>query len=125
MTIPAPRLAAAHRLRDMLTAALSAEIDGALATLNTAEVASAARAGVALVMPPALRFPTSSTEFDADWPVHLVAGPARDYVQAWQTLDQMLEVLLTEGFPITRAEPSAFQPQQGEQLPAYTLTITL
>ena len=33
------------------------------------------------------------------------------------------EALLENGLPITSADPGAFQPQQGEALPAYTLTI--
>lgn len=117
-----PRLDDAHALVARLNLALT-EIVGATATLHASEISSGARAGAVLVQPPPLEFPTTATEYNAKWPVHLIAGPARDPVQAWATLDALLQALLENGLPITNAEPASFQPQQGEALPAYTLTI--
>lgn len=118
-----PRIDAAEQLRTRIETALKSELPDAIATLNSLEVGSAARHGAALIIPPELEFPTGGTEFNASWQVHLVAGPARDYLQAWPLLDWMIEILLEHGFPITKATAASFQPQMGDTLPAYTLTI--
>lgn len=116
-----PRIVDAGLLVERLELALEG-IPGATATLDYAKATNGARRGVALVTPPRLKFP-AGTVYEAAWPVHLVAGPARDPEAAWEKLDLMLEAVLEAGLPVTEAEPSAYNTAQGESLPAYTITI--
>lgn len=119
-----PRLDAADDLVAEVQAALAAAgLVKAHATKNAAEIPSGARYGVVVVSPPALTFDTW-TSTTATWELHLVAGPANDYLAAWATLDGLIEALVAAGINVAKAEPGGYAPSaQAPILPSYTLTL--
>lgn len=119
----ADRIAAAHELVADIKAALEAAgLEDAHATLNALEVSSAARAGVVVVSPPTLDFSSSWGDPTASWELHVIAGPADNYLAAWELIDQMIDALNAGHINLKSGEPGQFQTPQGPALPAYTLT---
>ena len=98
------------------------EPHGGFATLDYGLIPSGSRYGVAVIPPPELKFPTRD-EKTPTWDVHLIAGPARDPIAAWGTLDVLMEALLSSSLPIVAAKPANYSIKGSEPLPAYTLTI--
>lgn len=106
-----------------LAAALEvAGLDKALATLDAAHVASGSRYGVLVVSPGTLTFEDWG-EPSMAWEVHVIAGPANDYLAAWDKIDAMIQALVVAQINLRSGEPGQFQPLVGEPLPAYTLTL--
>jgi len=119
-----PRIQEADELVATVAAALeSAGLDKATATADAGHVPSAARHGVVLVTPPTLSFPTFH-QVDTTWTLHVVAGPATDYLAAWATLDAILQALIDAQLNMDEAEPGQFaQANNAPALPAYTITL--
>ena len=121
--MPAPRLTQAlgivAEVREALT---NAGLTQAHVTIDAAEVPSGARHGVVVVSPPSLDFETF-TETVPTWELHVIAGPADNYLAAWSTIDTMIEALVTGHINLNRGEPGQYQGIRGEQLPAYTLKL--
>ena len=121
----APRLERARELRDELAGYL--ERDNAAevtVTLDIRDVPSASRNGVILITPPALSFQTF-TQTEYEWELHVFAGPPGDLEAAWETLDNILEVLRAAGLEMADAKPSTFDPlNNAPAIPGYTFTFT-
>lgn len=119
-----PRLAQAETLRAALADALTAAgMLKALATLDAGDVPSGSRHGVVVVSAPSLNFENSWTDAVATFEVHVIAGPAADYLAAWETIDLIIDALHKAQINIATGVPGAYQPHQGAPLPAYTLTL--
>jgi hypothetical protein len=119
-----PRIQEAAELVETISAALAAaELDQVTATTDAGKVPSASRNGVVLVAPPALAFPTW-TQVETTWTLHVVAGPATDYLAAWATIDAIIQALFdAQTLNFDEAEPGQFAQQNGSPLPAYTITL--
>ena len=103
-------------------ALIAAGLPKALATLDAAHVASGSRHGVLVVSPGTLTFDGWEDPVMA-WEVHVIAGPATDYLAAWAKIDAIISALVAARINLKSGDPGSFQPLQGEPLPAYTLTL--
>lgn len=118
-----PRIEQALALVADLQAALTtAGLTDAVATMNAAEVPSGSRHGCVVVAAPELTFETWNDPTPL-WEVHVVAGPATDYLAAWNTIDTIIQALVTAHINLKTGSPGQYQPFQGVALPAYTLTL--
>lgn len=118
-----PRIERAIQLEAELLAILQDKgLEKVTVTRDALEVPSGARHGVIVVSPPALTFETFG-EGDAEWELHVIAGPADNYLHAWGTLDGILHALERGELNMKRAEPTSYQPLRGEPFPAYTITL--
>lgn len=121
--MPSPRLEQAAKLVTLVGAAFTdAGLDKATATTNALHVTSGARHGIAVIAPPSLTFP----DWDApavEWTVHLVAGPANDFLASWEKLDALLEALFAAQLNLKSAEPAGYETREGTVIPAYTVTL--
>lgn len=97
----------------------------AVATRDGRKMTSAqvSRNGGVLVTIPSVDYPTYG-EAVAEWHLYLVAGPLDRPLEAFDRLDGLLDALLAADLPITRAEPAAFNPIDGQPLPALDITMT-
>jgi hypothetical protein len=117
------RIDAAHELVEDIKAALEAAgLKDATATLNALEVPSGARHGIVVVSPPTLDFASSWGDPTSSWELHIIAGPADNYLAAWDRIDLMIDALVAGHINLKTAEPGQFQAAQGPALPAYTAT---
>lgn len=118
-----PRIARAIALEAELRAILDGDdLSKVTVTRNALEVPSGARYGVIVVAPPAITFDTWD-ESTPEWELHVIAGPADNYLHAWEVLDGILDALERGHLNMKRAEAGAYQPLRGEPLPAYTITL--
>ncbi|WP_314148235.1 hypothetical protein [uncultured Leifsonia sp.] len=121
--MPESTLDLARQLVDDVRAALDAAgLEGVHATLDANEIPSAARNGVVCVSPPTVTFETWNDPAPA-FELNAVAGPADNYLAAWERLDRILRALHSGELNLKRAEPGGFQPSNGSVLPAYTITL--
>lgn len=119
----APRLAAARDLVEDVRAALdAADLEQVMATLDGINVGSGVRHGIVVVSPPSFAFPTWA-EPVVTWELHAIAGPATDYLAAWEKLDAILEALAAGHINIAKAEPGGFAQPNGPAIPSYTITL--
>lgn len=77
---------------------------------------------VVIVKPPRLEYPTFGTT-NAEWSVIVAAGPADDYVAAWDRLDEVLDAI-AQPLGAESAEPSTYKVSDTKGYPAYVLKIT-
>ncbi|MDJ1115342.1 hypothetical protein [Microbacterium dauci] len=118
-----PRIERAEQLVDEIRAALdAADLPKVLSTLDSKHVESAARHGVVLVAAPRLTFDGPFGDVQTAYELHVVAGPADNYLAAWERIDQIIDVLAGR-INLATGEPGGFQPLRGETIPAYTLTL--
>lgn len=122
--MPAPRLARARVLVDELRAALdAADLEDVTATLDAGLIASGARAGIVVVSPPKLEF-AGYGDPAALFEVHVIAGPASDYLAAWERLDTIVQALVDAQLNLREGEPGGYADARLDApLPAYTLTL--
>ena len=121
--MPAPRIEQAQALVIEVQAALdAAELTGTLATLDATDVPSGSRRGVVVVAVPELTFETWGDP-TALWELHVIAGPATDFLAAWEKIDGIIHALATAQINIKTGSPVTYQPHQGPALSAYTLTL--
>jgi hypothetical protein len=119
----APRLEqAAALVADVQAALAAADLPKALATLDANKALSASRHGAVIVGPPDLTFPTWG-ECLPEFELHVIAGPAADYLAAWDKIDQIIEALALAHINLASGKPGQYQPLQGPALPCYTLTL--
>jgi hypothetical protein len=109
-----------RRIRDALD---DAELGKVMATIDARDVESGARHGIVVVSPPKLTAPTFRY-VELEWELHVIAGPATDYLAAWARIDTIIQALIDADVELTDAEPGQFQPHRGEPLWAYTATLT-
>lgn len=122
--LPAPRLERAHRLVSELRTALdAADLSQVGATVDAGEIPSGARDGIVCVAAPKLRFDGAFGQVQAAYELHVIAGPADDYLAAWERLDIIVQALVEADFNLSDGEPAAYAGMHGEPLPAYTLTL--
>jgi hypothetical protein len=120
----APRIESAHGLVAEIREALDAsDLQAVGATLDATEVESGARHGVVVVAAPKLTFAGPFEMVSAAFELHVVAGPADDWLGAWERIDTIVQALVDGHVNLADGEPSAFQPMHGDALPAYTLTL--
>ncbi|WP_104136573.1 hypothetical protein [Cryobacterium sp. Y62] len=118
-----PRIEQGLALVTLLQAALTdAGLTKAIATMNAAEVPSGSRYGVVVVAAPELDFATWNDPTPL-WEVHVVAGPATDYLAAWDTIDTIIQAFVVAQINLKTGTPGQYQPFQGVALPAYTLSL--
>lgn len=119
------RLDKARALVDDVQAAIDAAgLEKVTATVDAAHVASGSRHGVVVVSPPELEFETFGGDADLTWELHVIAGPAENYLAAWERIDQIISALEASDLPLHRAKPGAWEPiTPGPPLPAYTITL--
>lgn len=124
MAFTGPRLQYAEQLVTQLQATLIAVADTAKVhvTMNPEEVASGATNGVVMVALPVLTSPNFA-QLDVKWEVHVIAGPATNWLVAWDRIDTILQVLFDGQLNIASADPANFAGLNGAPLPAYTLTL--
>lgn len=121
--MPSPRLEQAAKLvADVGDAFAAAGFDKATATTDALKVPSGARHGIAVVAAPSLTFPDWD-EPAVEWTIHLVAGPANDFLAAWEKLDALLEALFVAQLNLKSAEPAGYETREGPVIPAYTVTL--
>lgn len=85
--------------------------------------AQVSRNGGVLVTVPTVEYPTYG-EAVAEWHLYLVAGPLDRPLEAFDRIDALLDALHAAELPITRAEPAAFSPIDGQPLPALDITMS-
>jgi hypothetical protein len=120
-----PRIAKAHEIVDDLRAALDAAgLQAVTATLDAGLIASGARDGIVVVAAPKLDFSAGYGAPAAIYEVHVIAGPADNYLVAWDRLDTIVEALVAGQINLNRGEPGGYADERlAAPLPAYTLTL--
>lgn len=120
--MPAPRIERAQRLVDELRDVLDAAgLDKVIATFDAQRVPSGSRNGIVVVGPPKLTFAPPFTE--AEFSLHVIAGPADNYLAAWERIDTIIAALDAGGINLADGEPGAYEVMNGSPIPAYTLTL--
>ena len=124
MEFTGPRLNEAAALVERLQTLLEANSETVKvhATMNPDEVASGATNGVVMVTLPTLSSPNFA-HIDVKWEVQIIAGPATNWLVAWDRIDTILQVLFDGQLNIESAEPANYQGINGPALPAYVLTL--
>ena len=124
MDYTGPRLHTAQQLVERIQALLTADEATAKvhATMNPDEITSGATNGVVMVSLPTLSSPNFA-QLDVKWEVHVISGPANNWLAAWDRLDTILEVLFEGQLNIDTAEPANYPAKNGPALPAYTITL--
>lgn len=77
---------------------------------------------VAIIQPPSNDFETFNI-VNSEWSVVVAAGPATDYLKAWERMDQLVEAMRVP-LGIESAEPSAYRTHGGKEYPAYLVKLT-
>lgn len=107
-------------IRDLLD---TAGLDQVHVTINPAEIAKTIPAGVVVLTPPDLTFPTFHIT-DTSWEIWAITGPAQEILAAWSNLDAIVDTLAA-GLEVTGARADSYQPPGGSTpVPAYVLTLT-
>ena len=91
-------------------------------TIDPTLVPSGSRHGIVLVALPTLSSPNFAA-IDVKWEVHVIAGPADNWIAAWDRIDSILQVLFDGNVNIDSAEPANYPALNGPPIPAYTLTL--
>ena len=118
-----PRILQVQDLVKQLQAAVTAAgLTKVTVGYDAAKVPSAARYGAVVAGPPRLTAETFG-ELVATFEVHVIAGPADNYLVAWDTIDTIIEALFAGQINIKAAEPGQYAALNGPPLPAYTLTL--
>lgn len=121
--MPAPRIAAAHALKERVQLALdTAGLTGAIASIDPLDITSGSRNGIVVISPPDLTF-TTWTITDATFTLSAIAGPADNLLAAWQRLDEIVEALRVANLDMVDARGDMFAPKEGSPLPGYTITL--
>lgn len=102
----------------------AAGLTKALATVDAAHIPSGSRYGIVVVSPPELTFETFGGDPALVWELHIIAGPAENYLAAWERIDEILAALEDSDLPLSTAKPGAWESvTNGPDLPAYTVTL--
>jgi len=120
----APRLAQAARIvADVRDALDAADLDQVVATLDAADVPSGERHGIVVVAAPKLTFDGPFGDVQTAFEVHVIAGPADNYLHAWERIDTIVQALVDGRLNLRSGEPGGYEAMHGDPLPAYTLTM--
>lgn len=93
-------------------------------TIDAMEVSAHAQTGAILIQVEKVVFPHwTPSEPEAEFQVHVIAGPPDRPLVAWQRMDKIIAALHQGGLNIARATPSTFAPGTGPALPAFTLDL--
>lgn len=98
------------------------DLDNVMVSLDFGDVASGSRHGIVLLTPPTLTSENYAL-LTPQWEVHIIAGPANNYLAAWSRIDWILQALFDANLNIERAEPSNFPSKDAGTLPAYSITL--
>lgn len=119
-----PRIAQAEALCAAVRAALdAAALTRVGATLDATEVAHGLVPGIVVVSAPKLTFDGAFGDVQAEYELHVIAGPVDDYLQAWGYIDVIIQALVDADINLRSGEPGAFELQYGDAVPCYTLTL--
>lgn len=118
-----PRIAAARELVDQLNTIFEDANLKARATIDALHVESLARNGVVVIGPPSLKFDGPWGAAEPAWELHVIAGPADNYLAAWGVIDFILQALLDAQLNLSKAEPGGYALTHSATLPTYTLTL--
>lgn len=120
----APRLQQAAALVTDVRGALDADgLHKVTATTDAALIPSGARHGVVVVAAPELTFAGPFGDVQAAFELHVIAGPADNYLAAWETIDGIIQALVDGDINLAAGKPGAYAAIDGSTLPAYTLTL--
>ena len=120
----APRLAQARALEtDVRDALDAADLHEVIATLDANLIPSGSRAGIVVIAAPKLTFDGPFGDVQTAFELHVVAGPADDYLRAWDRIDTIIQALVDGRINLRDGEAGSYQPQHGSAIPAYTLTM--
>lgn len=121
--MPAPRIQQAKALVAALRDALdSSNLEDVTATTDAALIPSGARHGIVVVAAPKLDFSAGFGAVAAAWEIHVIAGPADNYLAAWERIDTIIQALIDGDLNLASGEPGGYGSLPGDTLPAYTLT---
>ena len=108
-----------------ITAAISIDpdLDHVTVTDDPTHVGPLAGNGVVYVNAPTLSFENYDDEIDATWTLDIVQGTAHNLNDARTRIGKIIASLHAGAVNIARADPATWRTAQGNDLPAYTLTL--
>lgn len=119
-----PRIEQAEALVAQLKQVLAAAgLPEVVCSLRVQDADSGARHGVVVVAPPELTFDAPYGDVQIEFEVYVIAGPATDYIAAWDRIDTIIQAFVDADVNLKDAKPTTYEPHQGHALNAYVLTL--
>lgn len=119
----APRIQQAKALVASLRDALdAADLEAVTVTTDALLIPSGARQGIVVVAAPELDFSAGFGHVATAWEIHVIAGPADNYLAAWERIDTIIQAFVDGDVNLANGKPGAYGAHDGQTIPCYTLT---